>query len=154
MPEIQIEALNLDDYDALYAFWRATPGVGLSTVDSRDGLARYIARNPAASFQARWGDQIVGSVLGGHDGRRGFLYHLAVASICRRQGIGRRLVAASLAALRAEGIEKCHLMVFSDNDQALAFWRRLDWVVRDDLRLVSFELASMTGSPAGTGDPD
>ena len=147
MSAFRIEPLSIDDYDALYAFWQATPGVGLSQADSREGIACYLARNPGGSFQVRLDDLIVGSVLGGHDGRRGFLHHLAVAPICRRQGVGRQLVNAALAALRAEGIDKCHLMVFTHNESAQAFWRKLGWVVREELRLVSCDLVPGTCSP-------
>lgn len=146
--EYQLEPLSLHDYPEIIAFWRTTPGVGLSTADSREGIARYLARNPESSFQLRSGGRIVGTILGGHDGRRGFLHHLAVAAEHRKRGLARRLVVAALTALRREGIEKCHLMVFANNLEGQAFWRHLGWSLREDLRFVSCDLVDPASGAA------
>lgn len=89
--------------------------------------------------------RVIGAVLCGHDGRRGYLHHLAVARKWRRQGVGRALVVACLEKLRSEGIPKCNIFLFASNAQGRAFWRRLGWNVRADLRLVQRE----TGAPTG-----
>lgn len=120
--------------------WTATEGVGLRGADSPDELARYLARNPDLSFAAREEGRMVGAVLCGHDGRRGYLHHLAVAAPHRRRGIGRALVERCLQGLRADGIAKCHLFVYHHNAAGQAFWRGIGWHARDDLLVMSRNL--------------
>ncbi len=138
MTEITISAMTMADYDEAMALWRITEGMGLRPADERQHIARYLARNPGLSFVARDGDRLVGTVLCGHDGRRGYLQHLAVEKAYRRQGIGRALVSQVLAALRAIDINKCHLFVIKTNVQAVDFWQRIGWFVRDDLVTMSY----------------
>jgi ribosomal protein S18 acetylase RimI-like enzyme len=130
---VTIRPMVIDDYNAVHAFWLACEGVGLGQGDSREAVARFLLRNPEMSLIAQAGDQMAGMVLCGHDGRRGFLYHLAVLPAFRSQGIGRALVERCLSVLAAEGIEKCNIVVYRDNDEGKGFWRRLDWVEREDL---------------------
>jgi N-acetylglutamate synthase len=134
---IEIVSFQPPDYDAVMALWRATEGLTLRDVDSREGITRYLARNPGLSFVARDGGQLVGAVLAGTDGRRGYLQHLAVAPSHRRRGVGRALAERAVEALEALGIAKCHLMVRQDNAQARLFWARLGWSDRDDITLMS-----------------
>jgi ribosomal protein S18 acetylase RimI-like enzyme len=126
-----------ENYDEVYAVWEASPGVGLSRSDSREGISRLLQRNPGCCFVARTGEQIVGAVLCGHDGRRGFITHLAVVPSHRRQGIGRTLVDRCLAALRELGIRKCSLVVFRKNEEAQRFWKSIGWFERDELQMMS-----------------
>lgn len=136
-----IQPFHLTDYASVHALWEACEGIGLhDDVDSRDGIARYLERNPGLSFVARDGDRIVGAVLAGHDGRRGYLHHLAVHPDARHRGLGRQLVAAALAALRAEGIAKCHIFVFRDNPAGRAFWESCGWHLRQDIDLLSISI--------------
>ncbi len=116
----------------------------LRDVDAREPLIAYLARNPGLNFVALDASAIVGAVLCGTDGRRGYLQHLAVAPAHRRRGIGRALVERCIRALTARGIDKCHLMVVSDNHDAAAFWTRLGWVDRSDVRLMSRTTPGMT----------
>jgi len=122
--------------------WRGSEGLGLAG-DTPEVLAAYLARNPGLSFVARDGGVLVGAVLCGHDGRRGYLHHLAIAPGHRRRGLGAALVARCLAGLAAIGITKCHLFVRGDNEPALRFWRRIGWDERTDLVMMS----RMTGEP-------
>jgi putative acetyltransferase len=131
----------MDDYAEAYALWQATPGVGLSTVDERGPIATYLQRNPGTSFVARAEGRLVGAVLCGSDGRRGYLHHLAVAVDFRRQGVGEALVDGCLAGLKAQGIEKCHLFVFAGNTLGRAFWEHVSWRLRSDLVIYSREVA-------------
>lgn len=117
--------------------WARTEGLGLSAADDPPQLLRYLARNPGTSFVAVAGSSLVGTVLCGHDGRRGLLHHPAVAPAMRRQGLGRSLVRAALAGLRAEDIDKCHLMVFGDHRDGPSFWLEAGAVRRTDLQLLS-----------------
>ncbi len=127
--------------DAARALWAHTEGVGLSAADEVEPLGRYLARNPRTSFVALRDGALVGTLLCGHDGRRGLLHHLAVADHCRRSGLGRRLVETGLQALRDDGIQKCHLLVFADNPSGLAFWAAIGAQRRDELRLLSLSTA-------------
>lgn len=134
---INYRELTLADYDVVIALWQSADGVGLSDADSREAIDRYLARNPGLSFTAWDGDGLVGAVLCGHDGRRGYVHHLAVRPSYRRQGIGTALATRCLDALAAEGIDKCHLFVFAVNADAIAFWKRAGWIQRGDLNVMS-----------------
>jgi len=128
---IVIRAMTLRDYEAVLALWRATPGIRLyGDDDSRPAIARYLRRNRGLSWVACQEGRIVGAVLVGHDGRRGGLYHLAVAPSCRRHGVGRALVAAGLRALAAQRIGKCNIFVMGSNRSGLHFWQRGGWILR------------------------
>jgi len=127
----------LADYNVVLALWQAAEGVGLSSSDSREAIARYLDRNPGLSFTAWDGDDLVGAVLCGHDGRRGYIHHLTVRESHRRQGLGKALATRCLDALAAEGIDKCHLFVFADNANAIAFWKSAGWTQRVDLTVMS-----------------
>lgn len=134
---MHIREMTIQDYDAVIALWQSADGVGLSDADSREAIGRYLARNPGLSFTAWDGDLLVGAVLCGHDGRRGYVHHLAVRPSHRRKGIGKALATRCLDALAAEGIDKCHLFVFAVNADAIAFWKRVGWTQRVDLDLMS-----------------
>ena len=122
------------DYDEAYALWRATPGMGLRRLDdSRQGIAGLLARNPGMSFVARRDGRVVGCILAGHDGRRGFLYHAAVAAEYQGRGLGRALVRRALRALDQEGIPKANLVVFAHNEGGNAFWSHMGFAVRTDI---------------------
>lgn len=135
--DISIRPMTIQDYDEVLDLWRSSDGVGLSGADMHDNIARYLKRNPGFSMVARHDSRLAGAVLAGHDGRRGFLHHLAVHAAYRRQGIGRRLVDRCLAALADAGIKKCHIYVFSRNDDAIEFWSRIGWTERIELTMMS-----------------
>ena len=135
-----IRPFRNDDYAAARALWEASKGVGLDDSDSRERIEAFLRRNPGLSAVAEVNGTVIGAVLCGHDGRRGLIYHLAVARSHRRQGVGAALVATSLAALRAEGIRKCHILVFADNHEANQFWQRQGAKVRTDLTLSTFTI--------------
>ena len=123
-----------EDYDAVYALWLASEGIGLNDVDdSREGIARYLLRNPKTCFVTIQDRRIVGVILAGHDGRRGFIYHLAVHPDCRRMGIARILVGMATDALRDCGISKVALLAFACNVGGNAFWESMGFTSRDDL---------------------
>lgn len=123
-----------DDYGAVYALWCSCPGMGVNNLDdSREGIGRFLARNPDTCFIAEQDSAMVGVILVGSDGRRGYIYHTAVAPTMRGQGIGRALVERALDALRAIGIHKVALVAFARNEAGNAFWEKLGFTVRDDL---------------------
>ncbi len=132
---VEIRPLYLTDYDAVYKLWTSDPGVGMRSLDdSEAGIARFLERNPTTCFAATNSYRIVGSVLAGHDGRRGYIYHAMVSEDFRCKGVGRALVETALDALKQEGIHKASLVVFKDNDQGNLFWEGIGWERRDDLR--------------------
>ena len=142
----RIRAFSETDIAAALALWRATPGVGLSAADEPAAIARYLARNPGLSLVAETAPdgQLIGTLLCGHDGRRGLIHHLVVAPGHRRQRVGEGLVSAGLLGLHAQGIAKCHLMVFEHNTSAQQFWLAVGAQQRQDLRL--FSLNTSAGS--------
>ena len=126
--------MTIEDYDAVYDLWLHTTGMGLNTADdSREGIAAYLRRNPTTCFTAKEGDRLLGAILAGHDGRRGYISHTAVREDAQRQGVGTALVEAVLEALQAEGIRKVALVVFARNEKCNAFWEKLGFTGRDDL---------------------
>ena len=129
-----LRTMTIKDYDAVYALWLSCKGMGLNSVDdSREGIARYLRRNPATCFVAEEAGAIIGVILCGHDGRRGYIYHTAVSPDHRGQGIGAQLVDAALAALKAEGITKVALVAFYRNESGNAFWEKMGFSARGDL---------------------
>jgi len=134
---IDIRPLTLKDYDDVIKLWEQSEGVGLSSADSLGPIKSYLARNPGLSFVASTGTTIVGAVLCGHDGRRGFIHHLAVHLEYRRRGIGKRLVDNCLDQLQLNGIQKCHLFVFSENESGISFWKEVNWTERIELTIMS-----------------
>lgn len=137
----KIRSMEVDDYNAVIALWQSTEGVGLSAADSPEAIARYLKRNPGMSAVAIGADgQVIGAVLCGHDGRRGYLHHLAVRPDCRGQGVGRALVDTVLGHLAEEGIDKCHLFVIKTNEIGQAFWEATGWQERTTLLLMSKDI--------------
>ena len=129
-----IRTFCIGDYEAVYALWTRTPGMGLNDVDdSREGIERYLIRNPRTSFVAEDGGGIIGVIMCGHDGRRGYIHHTCVAACNRREGLGTRLLETALEALRAEGISKTALVVFGRNEDGNAFWEHAGFTTRQDL---------------------
>lgn len=129
-----IRNFKITDYDEVYALWMRTPDMGLNDVDdSREGIARYLARNPRTSFVAEASGEIIGAIMCGHDGRRGHIHHTCVDGRFRRSGIGASLVTAALDALKEENISKAMLVVFASNEGGNAFWERMGFTTRPDL---------------------
>ena len=137
---INTRTMTIEDYDEVISLWWLSEGVGLSSADSREAIKSYLSRNPELSLVSFDGSTVVGTVLCGHDGRRGYIHHLAVHPELRRTGIGKRLVVGCLDRLRLEGIQKCHLFVFSENESAISFWKETDWTERIELTIMSKEI--------------
>lgn len=142
---MDIRTMTPDDYNGLYALWTSCKGMGLNDVDdSPEGIARYLRRNPSTSFVAVENGAIVGCIMAGHDGRRGYIHHTAVKPECRGRGIGRALVEAAMEALRRENISKVALVAFSRNEAGNAFWERMGFTQREDLTYRNRTLVNMT----------
>ncbi|WP_346662954.1 GNAT family N-acetyltransferase [uncultured Merdimonas sp.] len=139
--DIDIRVMTIEDYDKVYALWKTIGGFGLRSMDdSREGIARFLKRNPATSMTAWDGDKLIGAILCGHDGRRGCLYHVCVRKGYRRHGVGKAMVVACMKALQEEQITNVSLIAFTRNDIGNAFWNRIGWTERKDLNYYDFIL--------------
>lgn len=128
-----VREMTMDDYEEAVSLWEKTDGIGLNVSDSREAVAAYLDRNPGLSFVVHVDDILVGAVLCGHDGRRGYLHHLAVSERFRNKGIGHALIEACLSGLTELGIWKCNIFIYADNDAGKTFWRQRGWFSRNDL---------------------
>ena len=138
---VTVRSMQIEDYDQVYALWMTIHGFSIRTIDdSREGVERFLKRNPTSSVVAEEDGKIVGCILCGHDGRRGCFYHVCVEESYRKHGIGRQMVGASMRALQAEGINKVSLIAFTKNDVGNAFWNRIGWTKREDLNYYDFTL--------------
>lgn len=136
-----IRLLTIDDYEPIYQLWKRTPGVGLRTLDdSREGILRFLVRNPGTNFVAEEDGHIIGVVLGGHDGRRGYIYHTCVDEAYRRRSIGRELMDRLIDAMKEERITKLGLVCFAENNQGNEFWSELGWEHRSDLNYYTISI--------------
>ncbi len=134
--EYKMRPVTTDDYDAIFELWNRTEQSrrALNPIDdSREGIDRYLKRNPNTCFAAVAEEKIVGVILSGHDGRRGIIHHLCVHPDFRRIGIASRLVSCAENALREEGIQKIFGLVFKDNDAANSFWESQGYMLRTNL---------------------
>lgn len=131
---MHIRKMVIFDYDKVYELWMSCVGMGLNNLDdSREGIEKFINRNPETCLVAEEGDKIIGVVLIGNDGRRGYIYHTAVHPDYRKKGIARQLVNEALTELKALGINKVALVVFNRNEAGNEFWESQGFTVRDDL---------------------
>jgi putative acetyltransferase len=119
-----IRSMTIEDHDIVVELWRSTEGIELTDTDEREPMGRFLDRNPGLSLVAECNRQLVGAVLCSHDGRRGYMHHLAVEKDHRRQGIGSRLVQEALSLLRREGIVKCNIFILEFNKTGIGFWER------------------------------
>jgi len=139
-----IRRMVIEDYDDIYALWLSCEGMGLNgTNDSREGIERFLRRNPDTCFIAEKDGQIIGCIMTGHDGRRGYIYHAAVSPDHQRKGIGSALAEAAVEALKNEGITKAALLVFAHNEKGNAFWEKQGFTLRTDVNYRNRHLTEM-----------
>ena len=139
---MELTEFTPDDSVEVLSFWEDMPGVGLNESDTPNELRKFLDRNPGLSLVAREGNAIVGAVLCGHDGRRGYLHHLAVATEYRGQGIATQMIDRCLSKLRLLGIQKCNVFVYDDNEDGQTFWQRRGFAKRVDLRVMQTRTVS------------
>ncbi len=131
---MKIRTMSISDYADVYNLWLSCKGMGLNSLDdSRDGIEKFLKRNPDTCFVAEVDNRIVGSILAGNDGRRGYIYHTAVSPQYQQHGIGSTLVDTAIDALKKLGINKIALVVFDKNDNGNAFWEKQGFTERNDL---------------------
>ncbi|MGN1305660.1 MAG: GNAT family N-acetyltransferase [Oscillospiraceae bacterium] len=131
---MEIRLMRISDYEQVYQLWLSCAGMGLNNLDdSKEGIERFLNRNPETCFVAEKEKKIIGVILVGNDGRRGYIYHTAVSPDHRHQGIAAKLVDTSTTALKSLGINKAALVVFSKNEDGNAFWKKNGFISRKDL---------------------
>lgn len=136
-----VRVMTMDDYDQVRSLWMKIRGFGIRSVDdSREGVERFLRRNPTTSVVAVEDGKVVGAILCGHDGRRGCLYHVCVDEAYRMRGIGKAMVVFAMEALKKEEINKVSLIAFTKNDIGNAFWKEIGWTKREDLNYYDFTL--------------
>ncbi|MGN1467060.1 MAG: GNAT family N-acetyltransferase [Ruminococcus sp.] len=134
-----IREMKAEDYEEVYAMWQITTKRALSKADSKEGILKYLARNPGMSQVAVIDGKIVGTVLAGHDGRRGFIHHMAVMPRYRRHGIGHKLAQTAIDKIQADGIDKTHIFCYQNNETGQSFWKNFGFKRRDDVFVYSYE---------------
>ena len=136
-----IRTMILKDYDQVYELWSGIKGFGIRTVDdSREGVEKFIRRNPGTSVVAEENGKIIGTILCGHDGRRGCMYHVCVAKEYRHRGVGQKMALEALERLKKEGINKVNLVAFRSNAPGNEFWKKGGWTFREDINYYEFNL--------------
>ena len=136
---VMVYEMAIADYDEVRELWESSRSIEISDIDSRESITRFLERNPGLSYVARDDGRLVGVVLCGHDGRRGYIDQLVVASSHRRKGIGRSLVSRCLFNLMRIGIRRWNLFVLEDNQDAISFWTEIGWAERVKLVTMSRE---------------
>lgn len=141
---MNIRNMRISDYESVYALWMSCTGMGLNNLDdSKEGIEIFLKRNPTTCFVAEEDRKIVGVIMVGNDGRRGYIYHTAVHPEFRGRGIARSLVESALTELKSLGINKTALVVFARYETGNKFWEKLGFTVRDDLVYRNMSLTEM-----------
>ena len=131
---MSIRLMTINDYEKVYELWKSCAGMGLNNLDdSKEGVEKFLERNPDTCFVADVDNNIVGVIIVGNDGRRGYIYHTAVNPQYRKQGIAKSLVDTAMTALQKIGINKAALVVFDRNEIGNDFWEKMGFTIRDDL---------------------
>ena len=133
-----IREMTIDDYDEVYEMWQITTKRALSKADEKDQMERYLKHNAGMSQVAVVDGKIVGTVLAGHDGRRGFIHHMAVLPEFRRKKIGHALAQTAIQQIREQGIDKTHIFCYQNNETGQSFWRDFGFEKREDVFVYSF----------------
>jgi len=130
--------MKISDYKEMISLWQEAEGVKLRNADSREGIDKYLRRNPGLSFIAENNGSIVATIMSGHDGKRVYIQHLVVTPNQRKSGIGTKLLSCCVQALKLEGIVKSHIHVLSNNESAKNYWLNRGWVKRTDIEVYSY----------------
>ena len=141
---MQIRHMTINDYDEVFAMWQITTKRALSKADERDQIERYLLRNAGMSQVAVVDGKIVGTVLAGHDGRRGFIHHMAVLPDYRRRHIGHRLAEKAIEMISRDGIDKTHIFCYQNNETGQNFWKDFGFEKRDDVFVFSYVNSKQT----------
>ncbi len=135
---MEYRVLNISDYGNIISLWQEVEGVCLREADSKEGVHKYLQRNPNLIFVAENEGIIVGTIMSGHDGKRGYIQHLAIDKKYRNAGVASTLLNKCVASLKEEGIIKSHIHVLSGNELAKEFWKNRGWYKRNDIEVFSY----------------
>lgn len=139
MENFLIREMTIEDYDEVFALWQITTKRALSEADSRENIEKYLCHNRGMSLVGVVDGKIIATVLAGHDGRRGFIHHMAVSPLYRRHGIGRSLAAEADKRIKGAGIAKTHIFCYKNNQLGQPFWKALGFKKREDIDVFSFD---------------
>lgn len=139
MDNLQIREMIIEDYDEIFALWQVTTKRALSDADSRENIAKYLEHNKGMSLVGIVDGKIIATVLAGHDGRRGFIHHMAVSPDYRRMGVGRSLATEADKRIKQAGIKKTHIFCYKNNQLGQPFWKAMGFTKRDDIDVFSFD---------------
>lgn len=139
MENLFIREMTIDDYDNVFALWQVTTKRALSGADSRESIEKYLCHNRGMSLVGVVDGEIIATVLAGHDGRRGFIHHMAVRPDYRRKGIGRSLAQEADRRIKKEGIQKTHIFCYKNNELGQPFWKSLGFKKREDIDVFSYD---------------
>ncbi|MGN1050907.1 MAG: GNAT family N-acetyltransferase [Acutalibacteraceae bacterium] len=134
----KIEEMVIEDYEEIFALWQITSKRALSSSDSRENIEKYLSHNQGMSCVAKFDGKIIGTVLAGHDGRRGFIHHMAVLPEYRRKGVGSALAKEADKKFKEQGIMKTHIFCYKDNSKGQNFWKNIGFTKRDDIDVFSY----------------
>ena len=140
MVDYLTRTMHTSDYEQASQLWQSLPGMGLSGADEKEKICEFLQKNSNTCFVALKGGNLIGTILGGSDGRRGYIYHLAVQQSEHKKGVGKILVDLCLNEFKRSGIQKCHIFVISDNAEGIASWEKVGWQLRDDILVMSIEI--------------
>ncbi|MFT8995107.1 GNAT family N-acetyltransferase [Lentilactobacillus hilgardii] len=138
---VRIRKMKVTDYAAAYALWESVPGMNLASLDnSEQGIARVINKNPDLCFVAVDGEKVIGTALGGTDGRKGYLYHVAVAKSYQGQHLSTQLIDRVTTGFKNKGIDKIGLFVVIGNEEGKNFWKHQGFKERPDIKYLDLDL--------------
>lgn len=141
---MEIRKMTIQDYEKVYELWMSCKNMGFNDIDdSKEGISRFLERNPNTSFVAIENEKLIGIILGGHDGRRGYIYHLSVNENYRKNGIGSELVKNCLESFKLEKISKVALLVFKYNEVGNLFWEKQGFILREDINYRNIALREL-----------
>ncbi|MBN2546665.1 MAG: GNAT family N-acetyltransferase [Spirochaetes bacterium] len=138
--KIDYKPFKMKHYERVYEFWQNIKVLGMSEADNKENIKRYLKKNRNSSFVALNGSEVIGTILAGHDGRRGYIHHVAIDENHRKKGIAKNLINLAIAKLKKEGMVKCHIFVFKENKNAKNFWSHTGWTERTDLDVMSYNI--------------
>jgi ribosomal protein S18 acetylase RimI-like enzyme len=142
MGELHIEPAQEKDIPGMLALWKDTPGLGWGAGDDEESLAAFMQKNPQTCLVLKEGNSVWGTVLGGFDGRRGYIYHLVVDKDFRRQSYGKKLLQEVVGELERLNAEKIHLFVLRSNSEVVGFYEKQGWIKRKDIEVLSLDLTN------------
>ena len=134
---MKIENFSMKDYGEIIQIWKAS-GINMGSSDSKEEIEIVFHRNPELFLVGKIDDEIISVVIGGFDGRRGYIHHLAVSPKYQRKGYGTQLINELNERFKKMGVHKVHLFIENENDKVINFYKKLDWEIRDDLIMMSF----------------